>query len=59
MTEQKLYDYEYHTTEDRKRVASHIEKLLSEGWLIKHFQVYECNHCTRNAVLFEKNSNSK
>ena len=59
MTEQKFCDYLYDSTEDGERVASNIEKLLSEGWLIKHFQVYERNHCIRNVVLFEKNNNSK
>lgn len=56
MTEQKFYDYKYDGTEDRERVASNIEKMLWDGWFIKSFQVYDRNHCTRNAVLFEKNN---
>lgn len=56
MTEQKFYDYDYYNAEDRERVARNIEKLLSEGWLIKHFQIYGRNSYNRNAVLFEKNN---
>ena len=58
MMEQKFYDYLYDSVEDGERVSSNIEKLLSEGWLIKHFHVYERNHYARIAVLFEKNNNS-
>lgn len=56
MTEQKFYDYLYNSTEDSERVASNIEILRSEGWLVKHFQVYNRNHFTRMSVLFEKNN---
>ena len=56
MTEQKFYDYIYDSMEDSERAASNIQKLLSEGWLIKHFQVYDRNHFTRMSVLFEKNN---
>jgi hypothetical protein len=58
MTEQKFYDYLYDSTEDSGRVTSNIEKLQSEGWLVMRFQVYERNHFTRIAVLFEKNNYS-
>ena len=54
MTEQKFYDYIYDSVEDCERVERDIEKLSSEGWLIKHFHVYERNHFTRIAILFEK-----
>lgn len=56
MTEQKFYDYIYDSMEDSERAASNIQELLSEGWLIKHFQVYDRKHFTRMSVLFEKNN---
>lgn len=56
MTEQKFYDYIYDSIEDGERVASVIEKMLWDGWLVKHYQVYDRNHFTRMSVLFEKNN---
>lgn len=59
MTEQKFYNYKYDCDEDRERVASNIEKLLNEGWLIKHFQVYTRKEYARMALVLEKNNCSK